>query len=70
MLVQLAEWAKENFSPAPHRNTLINWTRAGYIYPVPVFIGRSYFVEKDARYVGAKQKAPDRPDRKRLSERR
>lgn len=59
MKVRLPEWAADNFNPPPHRNTLTKWAKDGYISPAPVFIGRSYFVEKDARFVGAKTKAPD-----------
>lgn len=62
MKIRLKEWAARNFSPAPHRNTLVNWVKSGHISPMPVFIGRSYWVEDTAIYVADKKEAPKRPD--------
>ena len=69
MKIKLKLWAEKNFNPAPHRNTIVNWLKDGRISPAPEFIGRSYFVDENARYVGASRTAPPRPDRMRLSER-
>lgn len=65
MKIMLKEWGARNFSPAPHKNTLVNWIKAGRIYPVPVFIGRAYFVEETAKYLDEPKLAPQRPDLKR-----
>lgn len=62
MKITLSEWAARNFSPAPHRNTLTKWLGEGRIYPLPVFIGRAYYVDENARYVGNEHRAPARPD--------
>lgn len=51
-LIPLQVWAIETFGAhAPHRHTLRNWVTNGKIRPVPVKVGRSYFVSPDARYV-------------------
>ncbi|EMN5130202.1 hypothetical protein RVV79_003318 [Burkholderia contaminans] len=51
-LIPLSEWADEMFGEhAPHRHTLRNWVNNGKIRPVPIKVGRSYFVTPDARYV-------------------
>lgn len=62
MKIMLKEWGKRNFSPAPHKNTIVNWIREGRISPAPVFIGRAYFVEETAQYLADKRQAPSRPD--------
>lgn len=36
---------------APHRNTLHNWRRSARIYPLPIKVGRTYFVSPDAEYI-------------------
>lgn len=64
MKILLKEWAARNFSPVPHRNTLVNWIKAGHIAPMPVFIGRAYYVEETAKYIADKIEAPKRPDLK------
>ncbi|CAB3782179.1 excisionase [Paraburkholderia fynbosensis] len=51
-LIPLNVWAEEMFGGyAPPVRTLRSWIRAGKIYPMPVKIGRSYFVKPDAEYV-------------------
>ncbi|MBR8142096.1 hypothetical protein KDW55_29050 [Burkholderia sp. AU19243] len=51
-LIPLQVWAMETFGAhAPHRHTLRNWVTNGKIRPVPVKVGRSYFIRPDARYV-------------------
>ncbi|MDE1008180.1 MAG: hypothetical protein OSB38_21155 [Paraburkholderia fungorum] len=50
-LVTLEEWAERIFGGAkPHRNTLYNWRRFGWIVPAPIRIGNRYFVEPTAVY--------------------
>jgi len=65
MLIRLTEWVARTISPVPHKNTLVNWVKEGRIYPVPVFIGRSYYVEENARILTDRTAAPKRPDFKR-----
>lgn len=62
MKIRLTEWAARNFSPAPCRNTIGNWIRQGRIAPAPVFIGRAYWVDADAKYIADRTEAPKRPD--------
>lgn len=51
-LIPLSVWAEETFGEyAPHRHTLRNWVNNGKIRPVPIKIGRSYFVSPNARYI-------------------
>lgn len=49
-MITLKKWA-ERLDPAPHPNTLRNWTRQGNIIPAPIKIGRSYFVVANARHI-------------------
>ncbi|ASW00520.1 hypothetical protein CJU94_19615 [Paraburkholderia aromaticivorans] len=51
-LIPIAVWAEETFGDyAPPVRTIRSWIRAGKIYPMPVKIGRSYYVKPDAEYV-------------------
>lgn len=50
--VTLEEWAAAQFTQVPHANTLRKWARDGQIQPRPELVGRSYFVQPSARYVG------------------
>ncbi|MDN7592369.1 excisionase [Burkholderia seminalis] len=51
-LIPISVWAEQTFGEyAPHRNTLRSWVRNGKIRPVPVKVGRSYFVKPDAEYI-------------------
>jgi hypothetical protein len=50
-LVTLEEWAERVFGATkPHRNTLYNWRKGGWIVPAPIRIGNRYFVEPNAVY--------------------
>ncbi|MBI3146352.1 MAG: excisionase [Pseudogulbenkiania sp.] len=60
MKIPLAEWAAREFSQPPHRNTLTKWVANGHIQPQPVFIGRQYFVEEGAKFIGGTTQAPPR----------
>ncbi|MGP9437411.1 excisionase [Ewingella sp. AOP8-B2-18] len=52
-LITLYEWAIEEFgNSAPGKATLSNYAKRGMIYPPALKVGRSWMVEKDARYVG------------------
>nr|WP_314522474.1 excisionase [uncultured Lelliottia sp.] len=51
--ILLAEWAKEEFGePVPCPATLNKYAKNGMIYPPPIKAGRSWRVDKDARFVG------------------
>lgn len=51
MKVLLEAWARSYFDPAPSTWTLRRMARDGEILPAPVKIGRSWYVDKDARHV-------------------
>ncbi|MGK8202919.1 excisionase [Burkholderia cenocepacia] len=45
-------WAEEMFGEhMPHRHTLRNRVNSEKIHPIPIKVGRPYFVSPDARYV-------------------
>lgn len=48
MKVRLDEWLKREFDPPPGIRTARTWILEGKIYPPPVKVGRSYYVEEDA----------------------
>ena len=56
MKVRLDEWLKREFDPPPTIRTARLWINAGKIYPAPVKVGRSYYVERDAVFRGDVQK--------------
>ncbi|MBU9823903.1 excisionase [Rahnella perminowiae] len=52
-LIPLYEWAIEEFGDhAPCKVTLSRYAKFGMIYPPALKVGRSWMVEKDARFVG------------------
>ena len=50
MKIRLDEWLKREFDPPPAIRTARLWINAGKIFPIPVKIGRSYYVEQNATY--------------------
>lgn len=50
-LITLQEWASARFERPPSVYTLRRWVSAGKIFPHPQKHGRTYYVEKSARYV-------------------
>ncbi|WP_434033665.1 excisionase [Cupriavidus sp. a3] len=48
MKKRLDEWLKSQFDPPPAIRTARLWIRDGKIYPAPVKVGRSYYVEENA----------------------
>lgn len=62
MKIPLSDWVARNFSPPPNRKTVSKWRKEGRICPVPIFIGRGYFVEETARFICEEKSAPPRPD--------
>lgn len=52
-LLTLVDWAEQMLGVhAPHVNTLRKWAREGRITPQPIKIGKPYFVERNAKYLG------------------
>lgn len=52
-LIMLQEWATEEFGDsAPGKTTLNKYAKCGMIYPLPLKVGRSWMVEKSARFIG------------------
>jgi hypothetical protein len=50
MKIRLDEWLKREFDPPPAIRTARLWVNAGKIYPQPVKVGRSYYVEQNATF--------------------
>jgi hypothetical protein len=48
MKIRLDEWLKREFDPPPAIRTASLWVNAGKIYPAPVKVDRSYYVEEGA----------------------
>lgn len=51
MKVRLDIWLQRNFDPPPDIRNAKLWIKQGRIYPPPIKMGRSYYVEQDAAYV-------------------
>lgn len=52
-MITLAKWAVLQYGEdAPTIQTLRRWCRDAKIFPIPEKHGRTYYVEKSARYVG------------------
>lgn len=49
----LKEWAARQYHTPPCGKTLRHWIKRGWIQPVPVRVGRPYWVDAKARFVGA-----------------
>ena len=49
--ILLEQWGRENFDPPPSLWTLRAMARAGKISPVPVKVGKAYYVQQDAHVV-------------------
>lgn len=56
MRVRLDKWLSDNFDPPPAIRTARLWINAGKIYPAPVKVGRSYYVEQNAVFRDGIQK--------------
>ncbi|KAE8757359.1 excisionase [Paraburkholderia madseniana] len=50
MKIRLDVWLERNFDPPPAIRTARLWINAGKIYPAPVKVGRSYYLEETAIY--------------------
>lgn len=51
MKVRLDLWLQRNFDPPPHIRTARHWIKTGRIYPIPIKVGRAYYVEESAEYI-------------------
>jgi hypothetical protein len=51
--ITLKAWAQAHFDPPPAAKTLQRWARNCWIFPVPEKIGRTYYVDPDARFTGS-----------------
>lgn len=51
--ITLRAWAEQRFDPPPSIHTLRKWARDCWIFPLPEKIGRTYYVEQDARFTGS-----------------
>lgn len=50
MKVLLDDWTKRNFDPPPAIRTVRQWIKEHKIYPAPIKVGRSYYVDQDAMF--------------------
>jgi hypothetical protein len=50
--ITLRAWADMHFDPRPADKTLQRWARDFWIMPLPEKIGRTYYVEPDAKFTG------------------
>jgi hypothetical protein len=50
-MVLLLAWGRAHFDPPPSLYTLRSMVRTGKIEPAPVKVGKSYYVDLDARVV-------------------
>lgn len=50
MKIRLDKWLEKEFDPPPKIRTARLWINQGKIYPPPVKVGRSYYVEENATF--------------------
>jgi hypothetical protein len=50
--ITLQAWAAARFDPVPNVKTLQRWARDGWIYPSPERIGKPYYVDPNAVFIG------------------
>ncbi|MFM0732354.1 excisionase [Paraburkholderia sediminicola] len=48
MKIRLDEWLRREFYPPPAIGTARRWIKQGKIYPPPIKVGRSYYVDEKA----------------------
>lgn len=49
--ITLEAWAAPRWSPPPSIKTLRRWARECRIFPPPEKVGRTYYVDPEARYI-------------------
>lgn len=50
--ITLQAWAAARFDPVPNVKTLQRWARDGWIYPSPERVGKPYYVDPGAVFIG------------------
>ena len=50
--ITLEAWAAARYSPPPSVYTLRRWARDCRIFPIPEKVGRAYYVDPEAKFVG------------------
>lgn len=50
MKIRLDDWLQRQFDPPPAITTARNWVHQGKIWPVPVKVGRAYYVDENATF--------------------
>jgi predicted site-specific integrase-resolvase len=53
MKITLTEWAARRYSPPPSAWVLRRWTRDGELHPAPELVGKSYYIDENARRLTA-----------------
>lgn len=54
--ITLEAWAAQLYDPPPSIKTLRRWTRECRIFPRPQLLGRTYYVDPEARYIDPKKR--------------
>ena len=49
MKITLAAWAAARYSPAPSLWTLRRWARENELHPAPELVGKTYYIDENAR---------------------
>ena len=49
--ITLTAWAAQEFDPPPAERTLRLWVREARIVPAPIKVGRTYYVQPDAKHI-------------------
>jgi hypothetical protein len=58
MKIRLDKWLEKEFYPPPKIRTARLWITAGKIYPPPVKVGCSYYVEENATFADNRTRPP------------
>lgn len=53
MKILVSEWAARRYCPSPSAWVLRKWIRNGEIHPPPELVGKSYYVDEQARRITA-----------------
>jgi predicted site-specific integrase-resolvase len=65
--ITLTAWAAQEFDPPPAERTLRLWVKEGRIIPAPIKVGRTYYVQPDAKHQAEAQRGLRLADRLRTS---
>ncbi len=61
MKVTLTAWAAARYDPVPSLWTLRRWAREHELHPAPELVGKTYYVEENARRLTAPPSAAPSP---------